>query len=332
MAWLTTGQRRALARDPQFSRGSGSLVSAPPTAIHEALNRLGMPITVEQISRRLTAVRQMGGTTGTPLTPSRAGQTQSQRVASPTDPWANPGVAQWVQQHGLGKSGQEFGRRYFAGLMERPSAYTSADGDVLHMSGNLRTPPSGWTLRSRDGTQVQIPGGTTLGNITRTISARDRLAYNNYFELDERFHRLSIAKTLLKAQVALYRRMGLDKVTVSAGLSGGGHSWARFGFIPDANGWQSLRDRLLSRLERVTGLDPNYKAAVVRMLQSNDPTTLRDVAKLGMTPGANEESRLGQRLLRGEGWRGTLDLRDPETMRHFDEYVRDAPAPPGATP
>jgi hypothetical protein len=331
-AWLTTPQRRAM-------HAAGLRPTTDPVEIHRVLNEAGLPITAGQISRRLTAVRQMGGTTGTPLTPSRVGQSQSQRVAPPADPWVDPDVARWVRQRGLGKSGQEFGRRYFAGLMERPQIYTTSGGGTLHMSGDLRVPPSGWTLRRQDGSQVQIPGGTTLGNMTRTINARDRYAYNNYFELDDRFHRLSIAKTLLKAQVALYRRMGLDKVTVSAGLSGGGHSWARFGFIPDANGWQTLRGAILARLDRLeaTGLgplDPAYEADVRQLLRNDDPVTLRRVARLGMTPGANADSGsgLGQYLLRGLGWRGTLDLRDAATMRHFDEYVRDAPAPPGAAP
>ena len=53
---------------------------------------------------------------------------------------------------------------------------------------------------------------------------------------------------MLKAQFDEYEKLGVAKVTVHANIDVGGYAWARFGFVPDQDGWNDLRKSLKQRV------------------------------------------------------------------------------------
>src|SRR5689334_869735 len=79
------------------------------------------------------------------------------------------------------------------------------------------------------------------------------------------------AKAVPRAQFDEYERLGVSFVTVHANIDVGGYAWARFGFTPDEDGWNTLRETLKLRIagpkrpEPVTTGSDRTDAALARI-------------------------------------------------------------------
>lgn len=262
------------------------------------------------------------------LTPSQASQPQTARTAAPARPvnWEEPATRQFFDTHirkPLGMNPQQFEQYYFAGYVRNPRVYASSG--QLQLTGDIRA-PTDMVARNARGEETRVPAGTYLGTINRQIMPGSRSVYNALFALDQQYQGMGIAKQIFRNQIDVYRRMGnIDTVKVSAAKSGGGHSWARFGFVPDARDWISNRREMLSRLRATQNLTPEHRALAERIINSDNPIYARALAAMPMAEGARE-GMLGRKLMAGTHWRGTLDLRNPRDMNYFDAYVGPAAA------
>jgi hypothetical protein len=75
--------------------------------------------------------------------------------------------------------------------------------------------------------QVQDEKGTNIGNYDRHIDLKNDSAYSAYFVQGG-----DIGKKLLASNIAMYEKMGINQVKVSANIDVGGYAWAKYGYVP----------------------------------------------------------------------------------------------------
>jgi len=97
--------------------------------------------------------------------------------------------------------------------------------------------------------QIQIDG-KNVGEYSRHIDLKNNKAYSAFFQVKKSEQDKGYGKKLLAANVAMYQKLGLDKVEVSANIDIGGYSWARYGYVPDQSSWNSLRSDIIDKLEQ----------------------------------------------------------------------------------
>ena len=95
--------------------------------------------------------------------------------------------------------------------------------------------------------------GNRIGTYTREIDLVDNSAESAYFSIHSGAQGGGIGKELLRSNVALYQQMGLEKLKVHANIDVGGYAWAKYGYVPDDNSWDSLRGDLREKLSESTG-------------------------------------------------------------------------------
>lgn len=134
----------------------------------------------------------------------------------------------------------------------------------------------------------------------------------------------------LRANIDHYRQLGLSHVDVNAGLDRGGYAWARYGFVPSQESWDVLRAALRARVnEPSLDLAPAERRALLDLLGNSEPRTIWTIAD-NRTPAVingqplmfrGKPVPLGNHLLSGTNWSGSLDLNDASVMRRFYDYV-----------
>jgi hypothetical protein len=100
---------------------------------------------------------------------------------------------------------------------------------------------------------LQNDRGATIGTYTRNINLKDNTAYSAYFKLDRLVQHGNIGKKMLAANVAMYRKMGIDSVGVTANIDVGGYAWAKYGYVPTPAAWGSLSNQIRAKLQRSGG-------------------------------------------------------------------------------
>jgi hypothetical protein len=90
--------------------------------------------------------------------------------------------------------------------------------------------------------------GKDIGEYQRTLDLKNDSAYSAYFVLKKGERGSGVGKTLLKSNVAMYQKLGFDKVTVSANIDVGGYAWAKYGYVPTPSSWSSLSSDIRDKL------------------------------------------------------------------------------------
>ena len=142
----------------------------------------------------------------------------------------------------------------------------------------------------------------------RTIDLGHKTVGHDMFTLDSGIQGQGYAKHFFANSLDLYDHLGIKSIHVGAGLSGGGDTWARFGFVPTESSWRYLRNSVAQKAEASRDLTPDLKAQVKIITSMNDPRAIWVVAALRNDKG----DRVGKNLLRGTGWDGNLDLQNRE--------------------
>ena len=96
--------------------------------------------------------------------------------------------------------------------------------------------------------QIHDSDGKTLGTFTRNIDLDRKSAYSAYFKLEKSATKGDIGKKMLAGNVASYRNLGIEKLTVTANIDVGGYAWAKYGYVPTASAWSELRGTLERKL------------------------------------------------------------------------------------
>lgn len=117
-------------------------------------------------------------------------------------------------------------------------------------------------------------------------------------------------KTFLRQSMAAYKKMGVSSITLHANIDVGGYAWARYGFTPDKDSWERLKEDL--------GSFAQYQPKTAKwnharkLLKEDDPRAIWELADI---------PTLGKRLLLKSDWTGGLNLKDKDAMRRFTTYV-----------
>ena len=96
--------------------------------------------------------------------------------------------------------------------------------------------------------EVHDEDGHSIGTFTRNINLDGKSAYSAYFKLNKSATKGDIGKKMLASNVETYKKLGIEKVTVTANIDVGGYAWAKYGYIPTASAWSSLRGELERKL------------------------------------------------------------------------------------
>jgi 8-oxo-dGTP pyrophosphatase MutT (NUDIX family) len=174
--------------------------------------------------------------------------------------------------------------------------------------------------------RASLDGG---GSIERQINLDTKSVYHAYFRAG-RNTGSGLGKEILRSQVALYEKLGIQQVKVSANIDVGGYAWAKYGFVQTRDEWTGITRRVLTSRLASFERNPTYRdrdgvqqtmtpqdiSGLRKLIASDDPRALWAVA----------DSRHGKRMLLDTNWHGTLDLRNDETMRRFRAYVAPRPA------
>ena len=192
------------------------------------------------------------------------------------------------------------------------------DNFMRVMTHGLRCQTEGYLAsRKRMDLHAQFEGG---GSLHRAFDFQAKAVDHSYLQLPRDAQGAGIAKKLLASQIETYKQLGLEKVTLHANIDVGSYAWAKYGFVPNSDSWQTLKRQLLEKLERVATvrIPKAVKDRVKVILRSEDPRAIWALADL---PDAVEGKVIGKELLMNTHWFATLPLNDPEAMGRFNNYV-----------
>jgi hypothetical protein len=138
-------------------------------------------------------------------------------------------IKTWNESVGLAP--EEFKHDFLGGMKGTMHIDYNESSDQMTISGRL-----------------QDEDGQEIGEYQRDLKIGDNKAYSAYFKLKSAETGGGVGKQLLAANVAMYEKMGFDKVEVTANIDVGGYAWAKYGYVPTQSSWSSLsadiRDKL----------------------------------------------------------------------------------------
>ena len=192
--------------------------------------------------------------------------------------------------------------------------------------------------------------GNHVGQITRIIDPKNGEAYHSYLNVPKNLSGTGFNKNLAASHMRTYQQLGINKVSLTADIDAGSYAWAKYGYTPGQDDWDSLRSFLKvnpnrgGRYQSGTYLDdlklhPEDHAAVTSILNNPNPKAMWDLADMQAKPledkSANARAArteplryknykdwgIGKRMLFDQSWHGELHLDDDESMRRFWSYV-----------
>lgn len=152
---------------------------------------------------------------------------------------------------------------------------------------------------------------SNIASYSRRMNFNTGYAYSALLEInDKTAQSQGVGKTMLAGNVAMYMKLGLKKLGVSANIDVGGYAWARYGYVPTESSWQNLKPIIANRI-RLRVADQTGKRQLTNMITSNDPKTLWDIA----------DSKYGKEMLLDTNWAGELKFDDHDAMHRFNAYI-----------
>ena len=136
---------------------------------------------------------------------------------------------------------------------------------------------------------------------------------HSYCVIPETHQKKGLVKTIFQTSLQEYINMGAKKINVHAGLSGGGHVWARHGFVA------------IDPAEVKTILNAAQKA--LKTIEFGPIKRIFDKYYTDNPGGKAFPMVLWAKIdfmkdiLRGSDWHGEVDLKNKEQFTNFMEYV-----------
>lgn len=212
---------------------------------------------------------------------------------------------------------KEFLDHYFAGMFNPQgidSSISGGRGETLYARASLMNPATQLPMR---------------GSIERQISPETGKVYHAYFSLPSESQSSGIAKTILRNQVELYQKIGLNHVNLTANIDVGGYAWAKYGFAPSSQGsWNIIQSRVNGFVNdefRNGRMSKLIADDLKRIASSKDPKAIWNIAdypvKSPYLLNNDKPASWGQVMLMNSNWSGTLNLKDADSLRRFNEYI-----------
>lgn len=278
--------------DPGFESGTRALISVPPATLQPARPPIPQrpPVPVRQPV--LPAQPQLPFVTEPVALPSPLQGPQAPGFRIPPPPLPRPKQAAFdgrdinfgsAERYDKAQETAEklFGKPLDVTLVERLSG-------ANHIPGRRST-----TIYSGgDGVLAIHSTFLTPEGLSSVVSRRFRLkngkveAYHELFEIDKKLQGRGIAKAVLRDQLLEYRRLGIERVKLTAAWTGR-YTWARMGFAyaGDETMLHAVKTSFKRHLTKKLGAEVAEKVAA-------EVTTLRELA---MTEVAG--NKLGQEFL-----------------------------------
>lgn len=140
----------------------------------------------------------------------------------------------------VGAAPADFRKQFLGGLNGEMTIGYDEGADSIDLSGEL-----------------QDADGRSIGSYQRTIDFDGKVAKSAYFKLKSAQTGKDVGKTLLKANVDTYQKLGIAKVEVYANIDVGGYAWAKYGYVPNASAWRELQGILQRKLGGGGGSAPS---------------------------------------------------------------------------
>ena len=155
------------------------------------------------------------------------------------------------------------------------------------------------------------------GRLQRRFNFAAKSVEHAFLQFPRAMQGSGIAKKVLACQIETYKQLGLEKVTIHANIDVGGYAWAKYGFVPNQNSWDTYRQQI-SEAVTVSRAPAELKARVKVILNSSNPKAIWALADL---PDEVNGEKYAKQLMFNTHWYANLSLNDAESMRRFDNYV-----------
>lgn len=149
----------------------------------------------------------------------------------------------------------------------------------------------------------------------------DGKGYDEYFLIEDidivqNYRDQGLGRLVIGNVVNAYNRVGYTRFCVSA-MTDGSHIWPRFGFLPQAEAWNAIREESTRRLARKHALnafedvekDDSIFDALQALLDDPDPKAMMLLGDV--------DRDLSRYVLYDIPWDGYLDLCDHDQSRRF---------------
>lgn len=152
---------------------------------------------------------------------------------------------------------------------------------------------------------------------------------DNFTVTDSKRHGAGTARQFLKNLMEVMENPDFDLAIISLHANNiGSYAWAKFGFVPDDDSWQKVRNNAQATFERDSlkfRTSAEERELLEKIIKSDNPQDiwlLADLASPMLSNRPNIESmKLGQRLLIGNPWEGNLERDNPLAMQRFNAYT-----------
>lgn len=293
---------------------------------HESLRLAGRTVEADRV---VATLRRMGGQQApaapAPAPPAPAPMRTRPLAVEPTPaPASTTGIADKLRtKYGARKEAIE---SYEMHVKEDPDVIVAAlGGPMAGILKNVRI-EGGY----RPGTlsfRATIADPVDAGSISRTLNFITKTVSHDFLIVPK--SKRKAGKEILASQMALYQKLGMEKVEVHADIDVGAYAWAKYGFVPKQESWNALRSNLGTRIKAVemgsTTVDKAALADFKKLLSDPNPKTIWKVVDhpAKVTVGG-KDTTVAKAIMTGSAaphWYGSLDMRDKETMNRFQSYV-----------
>lgn len=170
---------------------------------------------------------------------------------------------------------------------------------------------------------------------SKNLKTGELCIHHASFEVESESQNKGIAKKYLSRHFAMYKKMGVKRVSLTANCDVGAYAWAKYGFTPTLESWKTLQDSMNDRFFRNSLVDisnPELKdlasEELRKICKDNNPKAIWNLANLTMPAMSKRQyssikfnTTLGKAMLLGYDWDGQIDLDDKEAMDKFNAYV-----------
>lgn len=226
-----------------------------------------------------------------------------------------------------------FTDKYFGGMYNpAKSEFRTVGRGGVGMRTELVDPSTGKPLMINHPMTGEPHPATMDRSIIYDPDTRLKYAYHGYFVLPKDKQGVGVAKSILRDQVDLYKKMDLDYVKLTADVDIGSYAWGKYGFLPHTDeSWQSLARYLkmeLSKLSSMGRMPGTVVNDLKTILSDPDRHALWDfvdypskipIGILGSK--TSKPLKWSQKLILDTPWEGSLNLKNPDAMRKFYDYA-----------
>jgi GNAT superfamily N-acetyltransferase len=147
-------------------------------------------------------------------------------------------------------------------------------------------------------------------------------AYHDLLFAHPGVRNIKVADRIMSLATEYYDQVGIRRIALQAGLSGGGRLWPKYGFHPvNTDEWRKCRRVILKNLvELGEGVPAPRRNAILALLAKSDPRTIWEISAFAQpVPGSGH--KLGDVLLNGTRWRGVLNLDDSDARDRLEARI-----------